>query len=185
MNKYLIALGRNIPSNHLTSLEVLKKTLLSISQFEMNVIKVSTWWESKAFPKDVGPNYVNGVVKVSSKLMPQEVLIRLKKIEMIAGRKTSKRWGNRTLDLDLLACGNMILPSRALFMEWFSLPIYLQLKKEPKQLILPHPRIQDRLFVLKPLAEVSPNWVHPVLRKKPKEIMDENVWKPEDFLSPL
>ena len=185
MNNYLIALGSNLTSGQLTRVEMLNKALSLMSSFDINVITVSAWWESKAFPSGSGPNYINGVAKASSKLMPDETLLCLKEIEKLAGRKISKRWGNRILDLDLLACGNMILPTKSVFREWFSLPADLQLKREPKQLILPHPRMQERLFVLIPLVEVSPNWVHPVLRKKPQELIDETAWKSQDLLKSL
>jgi len=185
MNNYLIALGSNLHLAQLSKVEILEKALLAMREWEINVIGVSTWWESRASPAGSGPNYINGVIKALSKLTPDETLQCLKKIERYFGRKESKRWGSRTLDLDLLDCNNMILPTKMIFMKWFSLSVELQLKSEPRQLILPHPRIQDRLFVLKPLLEVSPNWIHPVLGKKAQELMEETVWMAQDSLNPF
>ena len=54
------------------------------------------------------------------------------------------------------------------------MPLEEQVKNQPNKLILPHPRIQDRLFVLKPLSEIDPSWIHPVLNKKPYELIDQN-----------
>ncbi len=185
MYNYLIALGSNLKSGKLTRMKILEQALTFMSGMEMHIVIVSSWWESKAFPPGAGPNYINGVTKVLSDLKPKEMLKKLKKIEKISGRESSKRWENRVLDLDLLACDNMILPTKTIFLEWLSLPSSLQLTKEPKQLILPHPRIQDRLFVLKPLHEVAPTWTHPILGKKPQELMDGNVWESQDFLKRL
>ena len=185
MYYYLIGLGSNLPSDTLSSKEILERALLSMPSLGINVIRVSVWWKSKAFPVGAGPNYINGVAKVSSDFTPAKILELLKEIELLYGRKRSKRWGSRKLDLDLLACGNMILPNEVIFREWLSLPKHIQLTREPKYLILPHPRIQDRLFVLKPLLEVSPNWEHPVLGKKSQDLINEIDWTPQDFLEPL
>lgn len=182
MNDYLIALGSNLSFAQLSKVEILEKTLFIMRDLEINIIGVSDWWESRAFPVGSGPNYINGVIKASSKLTPDEALQSLKKIEVFFGRNRSERWGSRTLDLDILDCNSMILPTKVIFMKWLSLSVELQLKREPSQLILPHPRIQDRLFVLRPLLEVSPNWVHPVLGKKPQELIDDSVWMAQDSL---
>jgi 2-amino-4-hydroxy-6-hydroxymethyldihydropteridine diphosphokinase len=63
------------------------------------------------------------------------------------------------------------------------MPLEKQIQNQPNQLILPHPRIQDRLFVLKPLSEIDPDWIHPVLNKKPLELIDQNNWNKESLLS--
>ena len=63
------------------------------------------------------------------------------------------------------------------------MPLETQMQNQPNKLILPHPRIQDRLFVLKPLSEIDPNWNHPVLNKKPYELIDQNNWNKESLLS--
>ena len=88
---------------------------------------------------------------------------RLHDIEHRFGRKRETRWGMRTLDLDLIAMGQAVLPDRAGFLAWHDLDPDLQGKAAPDRLILPHPRLQDRAFVLVPLADVAADWVHPVL----------------------
>jgi 2-amino-4-hydroxy-6-hydroxymethyldihydropteridine diphosphokinase len=185
MNNYLIALGSNIAFGRFSKLGILKQALVTMSGLGINIIEVSRWWESRAFPAGSGPNYVNGVVDAYSDLKPNNLLDCLKKIEGHFGRESSERWSSRTLDLDLLACNGLILPTRDIVMNWMTLPMHLQLKMTPKELILPHPRIQDRLFVLKPLREVSPNWVHPVLSKKVNELIMRGAWTQQDSLKVL
>ena len=71
----------------------------------------------------------------------------------------------RTLDIDLLAIDDSVLPSADIFAQWHDLPADQQRGATPDRLILPHPRLQDRAFVLVPLADVAPDWHHPVLGK--------------------
>jgi 2-amino-4-hydroxy-6-hydroxymethyldihydropteridine diphosphokinase len=89
----------------------------------------------------------------------------LHKIEEKFERRRNSRWSARTLDLDLLALEEQVLPSKEVFQYWCDLPLSEQKKKTPSELLLPHPRIQDRAFVLLPLLDVEPNWLHPILNK--------------------
>ena len=89
--------------------------------------------------------FINGVLHVDTILRPQDLLVEMLRIESLFGRKRKERWESRTLDLDLLFYGNLIIHT----------PL----------LQLPHPRICERRFVLEPLAEVVPSKVHPVLHK--------------------
>ena len=92
-----------------------------------------------------------------------ELLSRLHQVEAMFGRERKQRWGMRTLDIDLLALGDVVLPDTATQTQWRNLDAALQARETPDDLILPHPRLQDRAFVLVPLAEVAPDWRHPML----------------------
>ena len=95
-------------------------------------------------------------------LPARDILAVLHGIEAEAGRVRDIRWGARTLDLDLIAVGGAILPDAQVQKDWMTMPSDRQVQVTPDELILPHPRLQDRAFVLIPLADICPGWRHPV-----------------------
>ena len=125
----------------------------------------SRFFATPCFPAGAGPDYVNAAVLIETDLVPDAVLAVLHEIEHGFGRERVQRWGMRTLDLDLVCWDDLVLPDRVEFDRWKSLPAQAQTQQAPDQLILPHPRLQDRAFVLVPMADVAPEWRHPVLDK--------------------
>lgn len=126
---------------------------------------LSRFWRSPAFPAGSGPDYVNACAVISAAMTPETVLAALHRIEARLGRRREKRWESRGIDLDLLACGEAIRPDAATEALWRGLPLDAQMQRAPETLILPHPRLADRAFVLAPLAEIAPLWRHPVTGK--------------------
>lgn len=92
------------------------------------------------------PEYLNACILLKTTLYPEAILSRLLAIEEQFGRVRSIRWGPRTLDLDLL-----------LYEQW----VY-----QSPRLVLPHPRMLERAFVMQPLGTIAPNWIHPVTQKQ-------------------
>lgn len=161
--KGYVALGSNLETATRTSLEIVNMALGLFADAALRITKQSQWYSAPAFPAGSGPDYVNGVVEIESDLPAKAVLAALHAIEDELGRTRPKRWAARVIDLDLLAFGEEVAPSPAGFAHWQSLPLTQQMQVAPEALILPHPRLQDRAFVLKPLAEIAPAWPHPVL----------------------
>ena len=168
-----MALGSNLQTATRTSLEMVNEALGLFAAAQIRITKQSQWYSAPAFPKGNGPDYVNGVVEIESALTAKEILRALHDIESALGRARPKRWAARVIDLDLLANGDEVAPNPAAFAHWQSLPLAAQIEAAPEELVLPHPRLQDRPFVLKPFAEIAPEWVHPILRKTANELMSD------------
>jgi 2-amino-4-hydroxy-6-hydroxymethyldihydropteridine diphosphokinase len=148
MEKVFIGIGGNLGDAR----EVCLRAIEALRQCrEIDVEATSSLYRSKP----VGPVeqdwFINGVAQCRSRLEPEALLGTLMDIEAQFGRKREVRWGPRTLDLDLLAFGDriMVLPN----------------------LRIPHPRLHERLFVLVPLAEIAPGWVHPELRMTAQDLL--------------
>lgn len=116
-------------------------------------MKASAQFETKPVggPEGQG-NYLNAVWEFETERSPREVLETLLEAEKAAGRERSEPNAPRTLDLDLLSYDDLVV--------------------EEPGLVLPHPRIQDREFVLKPLSDVASGWMHPVLKKSASKLLE-------------
>lgn len=159
----LVALGANLPFEGEAPSTTLKHALQALAKEGLTVLAVSRFYATPCFPAGSGPDYVNAaaVVSAGEESDATSFLATLHAVENRFGRVRNKRWGMRTLDLDLLAVGDSVLPDAATQDSWRALPPEAQVRATPDRLILPHPRLQDRAFVLVPLADVAPDWVHP------------------------
>ena len=133
----------SLGSNQGNSLNILESSLHALNQIPgIFLKKTSSWYETKPVGTPTfQANYLNGCALLSAKQTPEELLAILQATEIQYGRVNKGSLLPRTLDLDLLLYGDIVL-------------------KTPN-LTIPHPRMSDRAFVLVPLAEISPDWVEP------------------------
>lgn len=168
----LIGLGGNLPSTFGDPVQTILVSLAHIHARLGRIVSISRFFQTPAFPKGSGPDFVNAAVAISSALSPEDLLAGLHQIEAEAGRAREVRWAARTLDLDLIAVEDAIRPDASTQRDWMALAQDRQGREAPSRLILPHPRLQDRGFVLIPLADICPGWRHPVLGRTVREMVD-------------
>lgn len=167
----IIAFGSNLFEQKSASAKIINDALLALSRNELSQVEISKFYLTPAFPANSGPDFINGVLTAQTDLSSSELLAILHKIEADLGRVRSKRWGTRAIDLDLIDHGGEITPSMSVYKRWRDLPLERQLTDTPPEMILPHPRVQDRPFVLVPLLDVLPDWKHPVSKESLNDLL--------------
>ncbi|MBV33772.1 MAG: 2-amino-4-hydroxy-6-hydroxymethyldihydropteridine diphosphokinase [Porticoccaceae bacterium] len=131
MSTAFIALGSNLCNPE----SQVEKALCSIDTHDaIKLEKVSAFYESLAVGPGFQPNYCNAVAKITTPLTAQKLLEALQKVEKHQGRQRGKKWAARTLDLDILMYDELVITRG--------------------ELLLPHPRMHQRAFVLKPLSDL-------------------------------
>ncbi len=167
----LVALGANLDSHVGGPTETLICAIGALCDSSRQLQAVSRFYSTPCFPVGAGPDYVNAVVLMGTNLSATAFLDGLHDVEANFGRMRAQRWGQRTLDLDVIAFGDTVLPDESTQTEWRNLAHEAQIEAVPGELILPHPRVQDRGFVLVPLLDVAPDWVHPVTGQTATEML--------------
>lgn len=162
----LVGLGSNLSTSRGGPKEILLFALSLFAEYGIPVLRLSSFYETEPVGPTDQPSFINAVVQVDWKGDAPTLMSSLHAIEDRLGRQRANRWHARTLDLDLLDFKHMVVPDKK---AWRAAGLTML---PPETLILPHPRMHERLFVLEPLQEVAPDWVHPCLHQTAKTLAD-------------
>lgn len=160
MNHALIAFGGNLGAVKST-LQNGREALAGLP--DTHLLASSLLYRTAPIGPPGQPDYLNAVVAIETTLSARALLAALHEIELQHGRIRAERWGARTLDLDLLAYDDLII-------------------NEP-DIIVPHPRITERMFVLRPLCDIAPEWQHPQLHCSAQALLQELLQQGESEIT--
>jgi 2-amino-4-hydroxy-6-hydroxymethyldihydropteridine diphosphokinase len=147
MRTAYLSLGSNVGERE----RMLSEALRLLESPGLQVARVSPVYETEPQDFKNQPWFLNLVVEVRTALFPMQLLTRVRKIERELGRKRTVNKGPRSIDIDILLYSESVIDS--------------------KDLVVPHPRMAERRFVLQPLADLAPDLRHPVLRRSVKELL--------------
>jgi 2-amino-4-hydroxy-6-hydroxymethyldihydropteridine diphosphokinase len=163
----LIALGANLPgADGASPLDTVRRAAAELDALAgLRLRALSRWFLTEPVPPSGQPPYVNGIALLRAERAfeepdPAALLARLQAMETRAGRVRAERNAARTLDLDIIAMGEAG-----------------QTVRDAPDPVLPHPRAHLRAFVLLPLLDVAPGWMHPVMRRSARGLLEELPWQ--------
>ena len=128
----------------------IEKAKFELNQMNIKILQSSSYYESLSWPNPKNPKFLNIVIEVTTNLKPQKLLKKCKEIEVKLGRKKSVKNSPRTCDIDIIDYNK---------------------RKITSEIILPHPRVQSRNFVLLPLFEINKDWIHPISKHSIKRLI--------------
>jgi len=146
MSKVFLSIGGNLGDRF----ENINLAVSNINENVGDIKKQSSIYETKAWGNENQPDYLNMTLEVETLFLPQELLKILQRIEIDLGRKRHEKWGARTIDIDILFYDHEII--------------------DLDDLKIPHPLMTIRKFVLLPMLEIAPDFIHPVLKQNIKSI---------------
>ena len=139
-------IGSNLPSKEVGRKINILKAINHLKKLKLNIIKISSFYETPSYPNNADPKFINLCVKLESNLKASELINEIKNIEKKLGRVRLKKNEPRICDIDIIDFNGEIINNG--------------------KLEVPHPRLHLRNFVIYPLKEIEPNWVHPLFNKK-------------------
>jgi 2-amino-4-hydroxy-6-hydroxymethyldihydropteridine diphosphokinase len=163
----IISLGSNVTSRWGSAASTVLEAFRQLEREGVSVIRRSSLYLTTPLGVENQPDFVNAAAVVETALPPIALLLVLKKIEAKAGRKPTRRWGPRTLDLDIIDYKTRIIgwPKNGSFSA-----------KNKSHLVLPHPEAHCRPFVLQPIKEIAPHWHHPVFSQTAAHFLTKLRW---------
>lgn len=139
-------------SNQGNRKEQLKQSITELELHAGTIVKASAMYETEAWGIEGLPAHLNQALLLQTRLAPVQLLSVIHDIENKLGRIRQQKWGVRAIDIDIIYFDDLIL--------------------ELPQLVIPHPLMQQRNFVLAPLAEIAPDFIHPILQKTNKQLLE-------------
>jgi len=139
-------------SNFGNKLENIQKAISKLKDYDkIKILEISTIMETKPYGNTEQPDFLNCVLEIETTFDPEKLLKTCLEIETEMGRIRNKKWEPRIIDIDILFFGNEVI--------------------DEENLKIPHPFIHKRRFILESLNEICPDFVHPILKKKMKDIL--------------
>ena len=138
-------IGSNLPLEEGARESNILKAINYLKKLNLNLIEISSFYETPSYPNYSDPKFINICVKLESNFNASELLNEIKKIEKKLGRTRIKKNEPRTCDIDIIDFNGEIIKN--------------------DELVTPHPRLHLRNFVIYPLKEIEPNWLHPIFNK--------------------
>jgi len=148
-NWVYLLLGSNLGDRE----KIMHQALKQLAEKVGEPVLLSSLYETAAWGKTDQPAFLNCAVKIQTVLSPLSLLESVLSIETALGRTRHEKWGARIIDIDIIFYGEAVIDI-------------------PGRLQIPHPQMQHRKFVLQPLAEIEPCFMHPVLHKSIQELLD-------------
>jgi 2-amino-4-hydroxy-6-hydroxymethyldihydropteridine diphosphokinase len=149
MNNVFLLLGSNLGDRKL----FLQQAIMHIAYDIAPTLKISSVYETESWGKTDEPDYLNMVVELKTELWAQTVLSKILAIELVMGRVREEKWGSRIIDIDILYFNDDIIDEPGLH--------------------VPHPQLHNRRFTLEPLAEIAPDFIHPIFKKNNLQLKNE------------
>jgi len=149
MHRVFLSIGSNLGDKKDNCFKAVKM----LADEGLKIIKVSSSYNTKAWGYKNQPDFVNIAVECYTEMQPEQLLTKVKEIEKAMGREKSFKWGPRIIDIDILFYDDVVINTELLK--------------------IPHPYIPEREFVLRPMAEIAPDFIHPVLKKDIQTLLKE------------